>query len=118
MSQDKSTPPWPGFAAIAAAMRRTGLAFSLGRHRETADAALEDPSLRRGSRRWISDRQRWCWIFLVSCLTIVVPRRSSLGQHRPRPGQRGRLTIDMSNSQASWQDRPYQQEVTMTKPPS
>jgi len=91
---------------------------SLGRHRETADAALEDPSLRRGSRRWISDRQRWCWIFLVSCLTIVVPRRSSLGQHRPRPGQRGRLTIDMSNSQASWQDRPYQQEVTMTNPPS
>ena len=24
----------------------------------------------------------------------------------------------MSDSQASWQDRPYQQEVTMTHPPS
>jgi hypothetical protein len=24
----------------------------------------------------------------------------------------------MSNRQASWQDRPYQQEVTMTNPPS
>jgi hypothetical protein len=28
------------------------------------------------------------------------------------------ITIEMSDSQASWQDRPYQQEVTMTNPPS
>jgi hypothetical protein len=30
----------------------------------------------------------------------------------------GGITIEMSDSQASWQDRPYQQEVTMTNPPS
>ena len=30
----------------------------------------------------------------------------------------GGITIEMSGSQASWQDRPYQQEVTMTNPPS
>jgi hypothetical protein len=30
----------------------------------------------------------------------------------------GGITIEMSDSQASWQDHPYQQEVTMTNPPS
>jgi hypothetical protein len=30
----------------------------------------------------------------------------------------GGITIEVSDSQASWQDRPYQQEVTMTNPPS
>jgi hypothetical protein len=30
----------------------------------------------------------------------------------------GGITIEMSDSQASWQDRPYQQEVTMTNPRS
>ena len=30
----------------------------------------------------------------------------------------GGITIEMSDSQASGQDRPYQQEVTLTNPPS
>ena len=30
----------------------------------------------------------------------------------------GGITIEMSGSRASWQNRPYQQEVTLTNPPS
>ena len=75
------------------------------------ESSTEGPHHELGEDYERSDGQ----FFSVALAGIAAGRPGSTGLGLANEGG---ITIEMSDSQASWQDRPYQQEVTMANPPS
>ena len=83
---------------------------------DQAPAIAGEPSTEGPHHELTEDYERSDGQFLSVTLAGIAagqPGSTGLGL-----ANEGGITIDMSNRQASWQDRPYQQEVTMTNPPS